>query len=437
MNIEVRATSVSLTIPTRPSSPEIPALNRQPLIVEDNTSFNGLSRDEFRQNLDRFSAKREPKKVLVYDPAFDEKLYEQFWTLSAPEQQRLEAYTKRQIETYIGERVNVISSTTRCEIVDGKIIPRGLDEPMEDIIQRGIEFRRKHGNPIDFEREDAELTGFRKTQVRLTDSETPIGTMILSVSSPGEEGSDYKRSFNDGYVLKQDATGARYVEITRFLSSPGAKEYQDKLAPYKVFNSPQTVVDFLRDPIEIDNFSGTPQELQEYLRGDIKALGVEELAMINKILAPTISLYSNSLKHDPHNLRVHRLMFNAILNKVDIALDAMRNSDQGLIRRLHYSSAFASQTVIRREAEILGAQPVRDADVPCPGSSGGLDVSNPFSVSAFGLSPDQYGARTFECPDCHRTNVRPKDQLLSECQHCGSKKVCAPTEESKVNKKAA
>ena len=425
MNIETRATSVNFSIPTRPS------------LAGDNASFNGLSRDEFRQNLDNLSAKQEPKKVLVYDPAFDERLYEQFWTLSIPEQQRLEAYTKRQIETYIGERVTVISSTTQCEIIDGKIVPQGLGESMEDIIQRGVDYRRRHGNPIDFDREEAELIGFKKTQARLIDPETPIGTMILSVSPPGEERSDYKRSFVDLYLLKEDVSGIRYVEITRFLSSLDAKEYQDMLAPYTVFSSPQTAADFLRNPILIDGYLKTPQELQEYLGGDIKALGVEELLIINKILSPTISLYINSLKHNLHNLRDHRLLFNAILNKTDIVLDAIHNGDLGLIKRLNYSSAFASQTTTRREAEILGTKQVREKDVPCPGSSGGLDVNNPFSVSAFGLSPDQYGARTFECPDCHMTNVRPKDQLLSECQRCGSKNVCAPTKGSRVVKKAA
>lgn len=43
--------------------------------------------------------------------------------------------------------------------------------------------------------------------------------------------------------------------------------------------------------------------------------------------------------------------------------------------------------------------------------------------SEFNLEPDKYGERTFPCPKCGKTNVRPKDELLSNCQHCGSSEV--------------
>ncbi len=36
---------------------------------------------------------------------------------------------------------------------------------------------------------------------------------------------------------------------------------------------------------------------------------------------------------------------------------------------------------------------------------------------------DKYGERTFECPECGKTNVRPKDELIKNCQHCNSSKV--------------
>ena len=39
------------------------------------------------------------------------------------------------------------------------------------------------------------------------------------------------------------------------------------------------------------------------------------------------------------------------------------------------------------------------------------------------LMSDKYGDREFDCPECGRTNIRRKDKLISNCQHCNSSKV--------------
>lgn len=43
--------------------------------------------------------------------------------------------------------------------------------------------------------------------------------------------------------------------------------------------------------------------------------------------------------------------------------------------------------------------------------------------SDLNLGNDKYGERSFECPSCGKTNIRPKDKLVEKCQHCGSKDV--------------
>ena len=43
--------------------------------------------------------------------------------------------------------------------------------------------------------------------------------------------------------------------------------------------------------------------------------------------------------------------------------------------------------------------------------------------SSLNLENDKYGERTFDCPKCGKTNIRPKDELTKNCQHCGSSKV--------------
>jgi hypothetical protein len=36
---------------------------------------------------------------------------------------------------------------------------------------------------------------------------------------------------------------------------------------------------------------------------------------------------------------------------------------------------------------------------------------------------DKFGERTFEYPECGKTNIRPKDKLIKNCQHCNSSNV--------------
>ncbi len=63
-----------------------------------------------------------------------------------------------------------------------------------------------------------------------------------------------------------------------------------------------------------------------------------------------------------------------------------------------------------------------------PGCAGGgnsvTSTSSIIERSAFALMPDKYGERTFECPSCHKTNIRPENQLISNCQHCGGDVKC-------------
>lgn len=373
------------------------------------------------------------ERKLVYNPSFDERDYKNFGLLSPEEQNRLKAYTKRQFETYLGERVGVILSITHFEIADGKMIPQGVNEPMEDIIQRGVRFRRNLENPnvVDFEREAAELTGARKTQARLTNKDTKVGTMNISISPKGEEGSDYTNNFFDVYTLKEDE-GRRYIEMRRYLSTLTVDQYQEKLKPFKIFNKTPTAADFLKDPIEMDAFE-SPDDIQKYLNKGIKALEAEKLEQIKQMTAPFVASYINSLIDNPYDFFAHRLNYNGVLNQTDIALAAVVNNDRPLIRNLQNAAFFSSQEMIRARMQVLGRQAVRVAAGPCPGISGGFnlgavpqEVKNPYSVSQFGSKEDKYGSLEFPCPHkgCEKINTRQPNQLISNCQHCGKSVRC-------------
>jgi hypothetical protein len=335
----------------------------------------------------------EEERKLVYKPLFDERDYASFGSLSAQEQQRLKAYTQQQLETYVGERMHVAVSVVRYEIVDGKIFSAQTNEFLESMIQRGIENRRKDGNPIDFAREDAELRGIRRTQAKFVDEDTQVGAMNLSISPPGEKGSDYTNNFFDLFILRQDKKG-RYIEMRRYLSNLTIDDYRKRMTPFKVFESRPTAVEFLEDPIEVDSFDN-PDEVQNYLSGGVEALEKEELEKINRINAPLIVSYINSLIDNPHDYFGHRLGYNAILNQSDISREAIQRQDAKLVEDLYLALAFAPQGRVEEQVWSLGMRQVRQDAGPCPGVSKGINLSGgmtgsfselnaSFSVAEFG-----------------------------------------------------
>jgi hypothetical protein len=378
---------------------------------------------------------------LVYNVSFDERDYAGFQSLSIARKERLKAYTLRQIETYVGERVNVEESVTRYEIVDGRIFSAEHDAFLTDIIKKGIAHRRKFGNPIDFAREDAELVGAEKTEARLCDPETPIGAMNLSISPPS---GDYKNNFFDAWVVKQDEKGRRYLEAHRYLSDLTIDEYRSRVAPFKQFESRPTPVEFLEDPIEMDGFE-SPEEVQKYFSGGVRVLEKEELKKIHRINLPLYLSYMNSLIDNPYDFFTHRLRYNAFLNNTDIVANAVRDNDTRLLHDLRLALAFAPQELVEEKIWSLGMRQVReDMKGPCPGKSGGYTLpgmenslqqsSSPFSVTEFGMTAEQAkedpnlcqcnegkGAH-FHCPSCGYPII--VGEGITNCPSCEEGKKC-------------
>lgn len=52
-----------------------------------------------------------------------------------------------------------------------------------------------------------------------------------------------------------------------------------------------------------------------------------------------------------------------------------------------------------------------------------LTVGGARGAEVEGFGSDKLGSRTFNCPECGEMNVRPINQTIGTCQHCGSEKV--------------
>src|SRR3990172_751991 len=135
------------------------------------------------ERLQIFKTEGSKQSSLTYNPYFDSAAYRQL-DRGGNEQQKvqLNSYTRRQLETYLGERLNVVLSKNKYEIRGAEIYGENTDVPFADVIKRGIERRRVNGNPVDFEREEAELVGFLKIQKTLADNKTEPETVMISVS---------------------------------------------------------------------------------------------------------------------------------------------------------------------------------------------------------------------------------------------------------------
>ena len=139
------------------------------------------------------TAERLTSKSIAYESSFDRKEGVNLLEVN------------RNLETFLGERLNVLLSKNRYKIKNNLIYGGYRDEPFINSIQRGVEYRSTLDGEqrADSKREQAEIDGFSFVQDILCNPNTPSGTMILSVSPPGKEGSLYKHNFYDVFTLKK------------------------------------------------------------------------------------------------------------------------------------------------------------------------------------------------------------------------------------------
>jgi len=320
------------------------------------------------------------------------------------------SFIAKQLETHLRERFNVLVSTVEYGVTDGHLVRRGIKEPFIESIRKGRDIIQKlSSNTVDADRENAELIGFEKIDSFLSDPTTPLNSKILSISPKGEERSKYQHNFYDIFTLKE-VQGERYVELSRYSSALDRKDYAMRLG-FDI-NNPPKAAEFLANPIIITNTSISSEQIHRVLHIDhayMEPSDFDEIWMF-----PLVQSFVRK-----YELNRDARSFNAILNAADEVWENKNRREKGQEYK-DYSTYNPSYGEIR----CLEEKEVRQAGGQCPGKSGADTNNSPFSVSDFAnLEHDQYGERTFECPKCGKTNIRPKDELIANCQHCGSNKV--------------
>ncbi len=367
-----------------------------------------------------------------YDADFDTRAYQEILKMrfSDPTEytrrkEQLDAYIDKNLITSIGERLQVLLSKRTDRIIDGKIYPANSEEPMREIILRGIEWCKKNGStPHDQLREEAELIGFEKIEKGLTDPETKVGTTYLFLSQPGGEGSQYQKNFYDIFTLAEE-NGERVVQYRRYSSSLTQNDALERLRQMRgIGEIPEdpTDIDLLAHPIRFDpehHFSD-PDAIHQFLHVDHNALSEKEFEEIVDIFSPYRRKYIELLSTDPNNIRMRNLILNAMLNIADDAERRIRKRRQygrEDIYPRHYSAS-------KSEIMFFGTRPVAAKDTGCRLSSG-------FSIGSYDIISGPLGAYSVYDIGFALTHLRAEDDpTLCRCEgasphfHCpGSRTI--------------
>lgn len=359
--------------------------------------------------------------LLSYNPRFDIDNYTNLRRFSGEEfknkKRQLDLYTERQLVTNLGERYHVMLSTNFYDFKDGKLYGENTDEPFENKLVRGRNYRREHGNRVDYARENAEVIGFLKVQDFMSDKTTPIGSMMVSISPQGTKGSSYQHNFYDVFTLKEDEFG-RYVEARRYSSALNrreaalkASELDDRFSHKYVPND----AEFLSNPIKIDpKLFKKPEDVHMFFHIGHKYATDEEFSYIVKSCVPIFDEYQDALNVWPIDEDRAYFTFNAMLNKADEAQNEYKAGKREVV-------IYINKNLIEQEVKRLGGLEVREEMVGCGKSGaakkrGAPKTWSPFSVSIFGQSEEddeKVEWHVGKCVKCEADEV-----LVGQCGVC-------------------
>jgi hypothetical protein len=332
-------------------------------------------------------------EVLAYTPEFDQINYDKLWEAPLPdrfaEKERLDSYTDQQLQTLLAERFNVLTSTFYYEMRDGQLWGENMTEPAIESFKRGRDYRRQIGNPVDWEREDAEVEGFQKIEEMLRSEKD-----VISISPKGVETSTYQHNFYDVFRWRNGR-----IEVKRYSSALDISDYQKILGVCHT-----SAADFLANPINVSNSFESADQVHEFLHRDHDYTDDDTY---QNVILPTAW---------PYRLGYMKARYEGDDHMAILHLNAMMNAVDEAVRRHRESGVYQPLLEYGEEALIeLGNREVRETKTGCGGSGGFKNKGNgtsPFSVSEFG----EREGRWFTCPKC---SYEANGPIGNECPGCG------------------
>ena len=346
-----------------------------------------------------FTETASTRKVVQYELDFDrqkarelrERIYEAPDVYQS-ERAQFEGYMKMQLLTALGERFNRGISEYSYFLKDGKLRGEHSDEPFEDILIRGRDYRKENGNALDHPREAAEVEGFQRMQEIMADDTTPVGEVVISVSPPGREGSIYKHNFYDMFQKADDGS----VKAVRFSSALTPIETIERLfeiAPHTSY--PDTITDtaLLAHPIRLGK-DLSMEKVHKLLHRYHEVLSEDDFAEMKRVCDVLMTSFIASLIDNPEDTHSHALRFNAVLNGADEVADLLKLKREGVI--FEDKKAYDNEDIYS-----LGMRAVRSVDTGC-GLSGGVGLSGGFSLGFGYFGIEQFSMRPENDPNLCR-----------------------------------
>ncbi len=291
--------------------------------------------------------------------------------------------------------------------------------PILNIYRRAISYKKERGLSVD--REVAECLGFQKLQQRLADS--PEGTLILWVSPPGPKADGYgDHSFTFIGQVEKDSDGEKRLRVIPYRNVLSLEDHKNYLKCFDEDAQHYTKdTDFLENPVVIRQSESiqTPDDIVSFI-GETERFNIEWRNRLIPLVMPLIGGFIQLVREkasDEDLLKARYAIENFVLAKKDYLLGINKNPQL----------VFENQPRVVFERYGNTAPPIVGGS--CGASANG-ETSSTFNNTVL---KDKYGPRTFECPNCGNTNLRPENELLSNCEHCGSDKVsCCDVDESSL-----
>lgn len=291
---------------------------------------------------------------------------------------------------------------------------------VRDIYKKAISFREENG--LSVRREVAECLGFEKFEKGLLES--PDGTMAIWVSPPGAVSDGYGGySFTFIGQVESGETG-RKIRMIPYRNINTLEEHSSQVSRITGRDVDfKSDVDALSSPFIIEPQQGfeSPEDILRFM-GEEESFDVTWKKELEEKAGPFIQAFLYLVRTnapDEELIKVRNAFENfAIAFRENRGIEAIKmNSGE------EFDIKFVNVSQV--QIDKWGYTP------PTVGGSCGPSIeqeSNPSTPmqfqESFGiLTKDKYGKRTFNCPACNKENVRPFNELLSNCQHCNSDKV--------------
>lgn len=274
------------------------------------------------------------------------------------------------------------------------------------------------------------------------------GSMAVFISPPGWSGLNNRQGGeivfldNQTYIFKKTKNGVEGRTIRTDLSLEESEEFLERLESLNV--DPQTfqtkedrIVNVVSSPAFFsggeNTFEAVADLIKKVKRSNFayKNRGFDEIyhdlslgdklidqnSQINQFVEPLLAQFRAFV------LREGKVLTEVSLDRIEAELgktilrihEALKigNPKKEAVERLVY----ISDDRLRRAHTELMLMP------GCNGGGGLVKTSLGVREATLVYGSDEYGSLAFACPACGKTNVRPKGQFLSACQHCNSTKV--------------